>query len=78
MPGGLRSNIIDGIVASNVSAKWNSVDDSDAVNDITFAIKKGQCYGICGSVGDGKVKDYIFMPQNWLFCINTNKFFNLT
>ena len=71
VPDGLESNIIDGILACNVAAKWNSVDDSDAVNDITFEIKKGQCYGICGSVGDGKVKEDIFGTQNLSFYINT-------
>ena len=65
--GGLEGNVIDGISARNVAAKWNSVDDSDAVNNITFEIKKGKCYGICGSVGDGKVKYDVFATQN---CLN--------
>ena len=46
-----------GILAQNVYAKWNDEDNSDAVNDISFEIKQGECYGICGSVGDGKVND---------------------
>ena len=48
-------NLTAGILAENVYAKWNDEDNTDAVNDISFEIKPGECYGICGSVGDGKV-----------------------
>ena len=42
------------IFVRNVFAKWNSNDSLDIMKDITFQIEKGQCYGICGSVGSGK------------------------
>ena len=67
-PGEL-GNVADGILANSVTAKWNPEDDSDAIGDITFEIKKGQCYGICGSVGDGKVNDEVFLQKNYLFGI---------
>ena len=44
-----------GILVRNISAKWNPSNQTNALKDISFAIKKGECYGICGSVGDGKV-----------------------
>ena len=53
-----------GILAQNVCAKWSEEDNSDALNDITFEIKQGECYGICGSVGDGKVKVCYFITQH--------------
>ena len=64
---GESGNIADGILANSVTAKWNPEDDSDAIGDITFEIKKGHCYGICGSVGDGKVNDEIFALKICLF-----------
>ena len=49
-------NVTNGILARNVHAKWNSEDTIDSIQNITFEIKQGECYGICGSVGDGKVE----------------------
>ena len=43
------------ISAKCVYAKWTQEDDSDTIKDISFDVKEGECYGICGSVGDGKV-----------------------
>ena len=45
-----RSNI----TVRNACAKWNPMADLHTIKDITFQISKGECYGICGSVGDGK------------------------
>ena len=43
------------ISAKRVFAKWTPEGDSDTIKDISFDVKGGECYGICGSVGDGKV-----------------------
>ena len=50
-----ESDISNGIIAKDVHAKWNPEDLSDSITRICFKINKGQCFGICGSVGDGKV-----------------------
>ena len=47
--------ISNGILAKDVHAKWNAEDLSDSIRNISLKIKRGQCFGICGSVGDGKV-----------------------
>ena len=60
---------MSGILANRVTAKWNPEDDSDAIGDITFEIKKGQCYGICGSVGDGKVNNEVFVYATCLLVL---------
>ena len=44
-----------GILARNVNAKWSPEDATDSIKNITFEIKQGECFGICGSFGDGKV-----------------------
>ena len=43
------------ISAKHVFSKWTPDDDLDTIKDISFDVKEGECYGICGSVGDGKV-----------------------
>ena len=43
------------IFAKRVFARWTPEGDSDTIKDISFDVKGGECYGICGSVGDGKV-----------------------
>ena len=50
-----KNHGLNGILAKNVHAKWNQEDDNDSIRNISFEIKQGQCFGICGSVGDGKV-----------------------
>ena len=50
-----ESDISNGILAKDVHAKWNPEDLSDSIRRISFKINQGQCFGICGSVGDGKV-----------------------
>ena len=50
-----KNHSLNGILAKNVHAKWNQEDDNDSIRNISFEIKQGQCFGICGSVGDGKV-----------------------
>ena len=67
----LGDNSMNGILANSVTAKWNPEDDSNAIGDITFEIKKGQCYGICGSVGDGKVNYGVLVDENCIFGLNT-------
>ena len=42
------------ITFRNVSAKWNSNDNVNTIKDVSFHIERGQCYGVCGSVGVGK------------------------
>ena len=46
----------------NIHGKWNSdaADDSlhDTLKNVSFEMKNGECYGICGSVGDGKVSGW--------------------
>ena len=44
-----------GIQAKDVHAKWNTEDVIDSIRNIELKINQGQCFGICGSVGDGKV-----------------------
>ena len=50
-----ENHSLNGIWAKNVHAKWIPEDDNDSIRNISFEIKQGQCFGICGSVGDGKV-----------------------
>ena len=64
------SNLSNGILARNICAKWNPNDMSDAIRDITFEIKNGECYGICGSVGDGKVKIVMLYTNKESLLIN--------
>ena len=54
-PEELECDISNAILAKDVHAKWNSEDLSDTIRRISFKINQGQCFGICGSVGDGKV-----------------------
>ena len=51
----LECDISNGILAKDVHAKWNAEDISDSIRNISLKVKRGQCFGICGSVGDGKV-----------------------
>ena len=45
-----------GATVKNIYSKWNMEDALDVIKNVTFDIKNGECYGICGSVGDGKVR----------------------
>ena len=42
------------IIVRNLFAKWNVNDSLYAIQNLTFQTEKGQCYGVCGSVGSGK------------------------
>ena len=48
-------DVSNGILAKDVHAKWNPEDLCDTIRRISFKVNQGQCFGICGSVGDGKV-----------------------
>ena len=56
---GTASSMACGVVVRSICSKWNMEETSDMIKNVTFEIKNGECYGICGSVGDGKVRSII-------------------
>ena len=53
------SSMSCGVVVRSIYSKWNMEDTLDMIKNVTFEIKNGECYGICGSVGDGKVRSIL-------------------
>ena len=51
------SSMTCGVIVRSIFSKWNIEDTLDVIKNVTFEIKDGECYGICGSVGDGKVSN---------------------
>ena len=49
-----HNSSINYLHAKNVFSKWNSNESLKTIKSISFRIGKGQCFGICGSVGAGK------------------------